>query len=135
MSLAEQQGPSSQVDEQSWFPLTPHALVQAGAVPAQQAEPESHTVSQSSSRPLHGSVVANVHGCHVQLAEQFRVPMQVPTVHGPVEPCGHSKPSSVVPSQSSSTALHVSVLGVPGRQSSTPAVQVEEAVQAPIPQG
>jgi hypothetical protein len=86
--------------------------------------PSSVTPSQSSSAPLHVSVA--LQPLQVQEPEHVRVPEPQDVEQPPVEPMTHSKPSSVVPSQSSSRALHVSAGPPQGPQ-------VQEAVHVRVP--
>jgi hypothetical protein len=89
-------------------PVVPQLVVQLPLVPRQQAHVSSQPPSQSSSMPLHVSV-GGVQLPHVQELEHMREPV-VPqlVVQLPLEPRQHGYPSSHVPSQSSSTPLHVS---------------------------
>jgi hypothetical protein len=89
---------------------TVHASVWSGV----QGNPLSTVPSQSSSAPLHVSGVVTTHEPHAQLVPHVRVPLHVPVapvrVHGSVVPRTHENVSSIDVSQSSSTALQLSVV-------------------------
>jgi len=107
-------------------PVEPHVVVQVTVLPIAHSNPSSICPSPSSSTPLHTSLVG-VHVPHVQPAWQVRVPGTPSTVQLPVLPWQHAKPSSHVPSQSSSTPLQVSAGGA-----QAPHTHVDEQVFVPL---
>jgi hypothetical protein len=100
--------PQTHVAEHVRVPGVPHVVVQDPLVPCGHPKPSSVLPSQSSSTLLQISAAA--HAPHAHVAEHVREPA-VPhvVVHDPVLPWRQPKSSSVRPSQSSSTLLHVSV--------------------------
>jgi hypothetical protein len=108
-------------------PVEPHPVVHVPLEPAQQVDPSSHVESQSSSVPLQTSV-GGVQLPHVQLEVHVRDPV-VPQleVQLPVVPGTHVNVSSIVPSQSSSVPLHVSLGGA-----QLPQVQSLRHVRLPV---
>jgi hypothetical protein len=94
------------------LPVVPQPVVQLPLEPPTHAKPSSGVPSQSSSEPLQVSG-GGLHAPQAQLDEHAREPV-VPQldVQLPVEPAAHVKPSSTVPSQSSSVPVQASVGGV-----------------------
>jgi hypothetical protein len=113
---------------QRCVPLDPHVVVQPRMAPLRQEKPSSTFVSQSSSRSLQVST-GGVHaaaGTHAAL--QLRVPVLPHTVvHAEGTPAQQPKPSSHVPSQSSSRPLQVSAGGV-----HVPNVQLDPHERVPL---
>jgi hypothetical protein len=111
VSAGAAQGPQPHAASHPRVPAEPHVVTQEPLVPGEQAKPSSGTASQSSSSPLHdsggGRHPAPAGGS--QAGEHAPAPL-VPqlVVHGVERPTAHGNPSSVVPSQSSSTPLHTS---------------------------
>jgi hypothetical protein len=101
-------------------------VVQVDTVPAQHANPSSQTMLQSSSAPLHTSVATHAPQPHPAL--QVSVPDPPQEVrHGRIAPGLHVKPSSTVPSQSSSIPLQISAGG-----EQLPHAQVALQVRVPV---
>jgi len=119
--------PQAQEAEQIRVPDDPQLVVQLAVSPRQHPKPSSHIPSQSSSTPLHisdgGVQLPQVHE-DVQVREPTdpQVVVQLPEA-----PAQHVKPSSQVPSQSSSWPLHVSDGGL-----QLPQAQAEEQVRVPV---
>ena len=93
-------------------PVEPQVVSHDPVEPAQHADVSSQIVSQSSSVPLHTST-GGVQVPHSQPEVQVCVPPGVPhaLVQARVAPGTQVKPSSIVPSQSSSAPLHTSAGG------------------------
>jgi hypothetical protein len=104
--------PQAQAALQVCEPGAPVDVVQEPACPWQQPRPLSQAVSQSSSRPLHdsaGGVQAAPFGI-AQASEQLPAPPEPQAVVQETDsPTWQGKPSSVWPSQLSSTPLQDSV--------------------------
>ena len=114
------------------LPAVPQLVVHVTSLPRTHGKPSSGTVSQSSSSALHvsvGGVQADGAGVAHE-ASQLPVPV-VPhvVVQDIVVPRMQGKPSSRVPSQSSSTPLHVSSGGV----QTAPVGSAQLEVQVPVP--
>jgi hypothetical protein len=111
-------------------PVEPHVVVHAWVEPCAQVKPSSGVPSLSSSHPLQTSVA--VHAPKpVQSAAHVREPV-VPQVvlHGWVVLRTQAKPSSGVPSPSSSQALHSSV----PRQAEYPLQSAAHVCEPAVPQ-
>src|SRR5207245_10004189 len=90
----------------------PHEVTHVDVEPAQQANPLSHTLSQSSSRPLQVSAGAT-QAPSVQAAEHARVPVEPQVVvQADVVPAQHANTLSQPMTQSSSRPLQISAGGV-----------------------
>jgi len=97
--------------EHVFVPFVPHEVIHDPIEPAQHVKSSSQAPSQSSSRPLHVSV-GGTHAPQVHEDEHVCVPTEPQVVvQVPEDPWQHAKPSSHVPSQSSSIPLQVSVGG------------------------
>jgi len=93
-------------------PVDPQLVVQLPLLPEQHAKVSSHIVSQSSSLPLQASI-GGLHAPQVQPAVHVLVPPVPQAVeHAPTDPGTHAKPSSIIPSQSSSAPLQTSAGGL-----------------------
>jgi len=111
-------------------PVEPQVVAQDVGCPAQQANPLSQIVSQSSSSPLHVST-GGTHVSHSQEEEQVRVPEEPHDVsHGSPVPAQQLHPLSQIVSQSSSSPLQTSSGGVHSDGSGR--VQVEEHTPLPV---
>jgi hypothetical protein len=100
--------PAVQEALHTWVPVDPHVVLHVVVSPARQAKPSSRMPSQSSSIPLHCSAGA-AQLPHVHELPHVSWPVDAqPVVHDRMAPRTHPKPSSGVPSQSSSTPLQVS---------------------------
>jgi hypothetical protein len=92
-------------------PVVPQLEVQLPFEPARHVKPSSKKPSQSSSAPLHVSTGGR-HAPQLQLELQVREPVEPQLVTQlPVAPTAHTKPSSIVASQSSSAPLQTSAGG------------------------
>jgi hypothetical protein len=119
--------PNAHAAEHVRDPVVPHVVVQLEVRPAQHVKPSSHTLLQSSSRPLHVSG-GGEHALQPHVGLHVREPV-VPqlVMHEPVDPAQHVKISSHIMSQSSSRPLHVSVGGV-----QVPHVHIDVQVREPV---
>ena len=112
-SSTHSQSPHAQLSEHvlaSW-PAVPH-VPPVSSPPRQHSKPSSHAPSQSSSAPLQtsGPEAQSAGGGRLQVAVHVPVPADPQDVVQLVSsPAAQGKPSSTVPSQSSSVPLHVSV--------------------------
>jgi hypothetical protein len=116
------QPPQAQALEQVRV-CVPHVPQLCVCVVARQHSPTplSQPDTQSSSTPLHVST-GGVHEPHAQAIEQIWEPVEPQLVrHDCVVPRRQAKPSSVIPSQSSSTALQTSA--APGCTVASPSLQ------------
>jgi hypothetical protein len=108
VSAGAAQAPQAQAPLHTREPVEPHAVVHDPVAPATQARPLSATPSQLSSRPLHTSA-GGTHAPCAHAALQARDPVEPQAVvHAAALPWAQAKPSSIIPSQSSSRPLHAS---------------------------
>jgi hypothetical protein len=152
LSAGGTQVPQVHEAEQVLVPLDPQDVVHVDVAPAQQAEPLSQTVSQSSSLPLQDSAggVQEEGGGSVQVELHVPLPVEAQVV---VQEtgwfCMQAKPSSIRVSPSSSAPLqsslesvhvphahddeHTRIPGCPStvQASEVPAQQVEPSSQLP----
>jgi hypothetical protein len=113
-------------------PVVPQVVVHVVEVPCTQGRPLSGPPTQSSSSPLQLSAggVQSATGGRPQASVQSPAPLELQEVmQGTALPRTQRKSSSVLSSQSSSTALHASVGGL----QSTGAGGLQVAVHAPWP--
>ncbi len=108
ISSGGSQSPHSHAMEQVLVPVEWQEVVHEPSRPAQHASPLSHTLSQSSSTPLHVSA-GGVQEPQAQEEEQTLLPVESQdVVHAPSSSLQHANPLSHASSQSSSAPLHVS---------------------------